>query len=491
MPLISGVHEKALHKMGHDRIPHLQSNSDPKHWGWKEANSPAEEPEIPAPSLFQFDEPVVGESSDSTIAKFRLPSVAECAAHLELLEAFYVIHQQILVSTEIDTAMELKPNRERKTGHKGDTKDLKDPKWWETRQIKWDRYLEFATLRFLAWRDLLSFSDVTKTPQGSLSLKQLPPLDVLMVWHSFLLNPRLMAEHDKNRLLYRIRLPWKSIHAAIDRSDWSFHLSPEDAARFEKATGWKHDLFNTFTRWKPHKIPGWNSILGVQTSTSWEIGLANFGFGKTVLVQLHDRPVINESHEYAKSYIQLFKSTSGKLPVALKEAVIRQSSFVDKMNGHLWIRSPCVEGTIRRAIGRYNNFLTLLAKHEKLTVVPTLDIDLVWHTNQCFSGQGYAAGMKTRVGRFINHDDTIAKPALGDGFGETRKLYRIHFGKEYRICGCWDCEALLTMVEDAPADAGQEYFQIIAKKVQNECLFFRLVEIRRRKKLPLPAKAAA
>ena len=79
---------------------------------------------------------------------------------------------------------------------------------------------------------------------------------------------------------------------------------------------------------------------------------------------------------------------------------MRQATFVDKMNNHLWIRSPALEGTLRRAIDRYSKFLILLKRKAPPLgadgsgttmvpgpiIVPTLDIDLVWHTHQ---GAGY------------------------------------------------------------------------------------------------------
>lgn len=67
------------------------------------------------------------------------------------------------------------------------------------------------------------------------------------------------------------------------------------------------------------------------------------------------------------------------------------------MNGQLWIRSPALSGTLRRATDRYAKFLHLLKRKAPplgedgsgktivlgAIIVPTLDIDLVWHTHQC------------------------------------------------------------------------------------------------------------
>jgi hypothetical protein len=132
----------------------------------------------------------------------------------------------------------------------------------------------------------------------------------------------------------------------------------------------------------------------------------------------------------------------------LTKNVKRQASFVDKMHNHLWICSPAVGGTMCRAIDRYSKFLKLFILYPGKTLVPTLDIDLVWHTHQC-SAVSYEETMRARTGRYINHDDKIGKAKLGHGADETRHLFRIRFGQEYSVCLCWDCEMLTTALEKA------------------------------------------
>lgn len=55
---------------------------------------------------------------------------------------------------------------------------------------------------------------------------------------------------------------------------------------------------------------------------------------------------------------------------------------------------------------------------EKGMWVPTLDIDLVWHTHQ-LSPDSYDAFCEQNIGRRIEHDDTIAKSTLSDGLKRT------------------------------------------------------------------------
>lgn len=170
----------------------------------------------------------------------------------------------------------------------------------------------------------------------------------------------------------------------------------------------------------------------------------------------------------------------------LSDAVLRQASFVEKMGKRLWIRSPAVEGTLTRAIVRYERFLQMFKEHPGALLVPTLDIDLVWHTHQC-SPQCYHSASINRAGRFINHDDTVKETILTDKFKETRRLYEIRFKEEYNACLCWDCEALKSELERISLDTEVD-FPKLARKVELEVAYCKAVEKARRagqKMLPI------
>ncbi|KAM5353714.1 hypothetical protein ACJ41O_000364 [Fusarium nematophilum] len=428
------------------------------------AYNPADRPIIPDPSIFNFDGPDnnqrAGNSSDVP-----LPRIAECAAHLELLETLYVLRQHILVSEDFDTAAGIRPIREIKTGYHGDTKTLKDPTFWERRQAKWTKFVEFAVVRFLAWQE-----EINKNDDMSITEDNLPPLDVIMVWHSFLLNPLLFRHHCLEQKLFSLELPWRHIHASVDNEDWTFKLGPNAETRYEDTFGVSSDLFKQFEIWGASSNALFPKILEL-AKLALEI------------------PSAQETTFDAASikYSQLFNTFRSDLATQLRDAVIRQTSFIDKMNAHMWIRSPALEGTIRRGIDRYLKFCKLFRHSESHTMVPTLDIDLVWHTHQC-TARYYGRGMRELAGRFVNHDDTIAKGKLGDGFEETRRLFRMHFGQEYRVCGCWDCQALLTELEGV--DGGEELdVQGIAERVKEQVCYYRAVEWARRRKGPLPMRA--
>ncbi|XEV03039.1 hypothetical protein FSHL1_008326 [Fusarium sambucinum] len=452
----------SLHQRGKDMVLGPERPNDPTGNPYELAYKAVDAPVIPNSSIFNFENIPNGNlATNPKTPELALPNVAECATHLEFLETLFILRQNILVSKDLDEVMQTEPRREEKTGAQGDTKTFKDENLWERRQIKWPLYVEFATIRFLAWRQEFNKSNITEITRHNL-----PPLDILMVWHSFLLNPKLFYKTCSEEPLFSIKFPWKYIHEAIDNNEWRFILNPIAVGRYESSHGFAPDLYSDMVSWKT-----------LTNATRQEVP-------RLRIKRLMCPPKIHESP--CKEYADLFGTFGSTLAEQLRDAVLRQASFVDKMNSHMWIRSPPIEGTIRRSISRYLNFCKLI-KMSKNTVVPTLDIDLVWHTHQCtakYSGQA----MKVLAGKFVNHDDTIEKPQLGDGFAETRSLYRVHFGQEYRACGCWDCQALLTELERVLERGEEPDIDAIVARVKEDVFYHRAVEWSRRHRVTLPMR---
>lgn len=76
---------------------------------------------------------------------------------------------------------------------------------------------------------------------------------------------------------------------------------------------------------------------------------------------------------------------AGPASIDLTSAVIRQMGFVEKMVNFGWTEPGRFEDdndTLTRCTIRYYAFLDLMASTPAKLVVPTLDIDLAWHTHQ-------------------------------------------------------------------------------------------------------------
>lgn len=170
----------------------------------------------------------------------------------------------------------------------------------------------------------------------------------------------------------------------------------------------------------------------------------------------------------------------------LAKAVERQAFFVEKMSDSLWLRSPALEGTLKRALIRYERFMQLFKEHPGTMLVPTLDIDLVWHTHQC-SPKSYQSFSAKVAGRSINHDDSLDKTTRKDGFRETCMFYETRFNDEYNTCLCWKCETWRSELEKCDLST-KVNFDVIAKKVEDEVKYHKAVELARRSGKTLPIR---
>ncbi|KAH9828316.1 large-conductance mechanosensitive channel [Teratosphaeria destructans] len=121
-------------------------------------------------------------------------------------------------------------------------------------------------------------------------------------------------------------------------------------------------------------------------------------------------------------------------------AVIRQGSFVEKMHNIDWLHSPALPSTMKRLIVKYERFVSIM-KDPRSMAVPTLDVDLAWHTHQ-LDPAGYMAYTVKHTGQFVDHDDKVAETRLNDAFAWTSKTYQKLYKEPYSECPCWYCEAI-------------------------------------------------
>lgn len=120
-------------------------------------------------------------------------------------------------------------------------------------------------------------------------------------------------------------------------------------------------------------------------------------------------------------------------------AVMRQGVFIDKMVKLDWLHSPAARATMSRLITKYDRFIGIMKKHPDKMAVPTLDVDLAWHTHQLTPRDYYAFTTKL-TGKFIDHDDKIDENALSEAFEWTTKTYQNLYNEVYSECTCWYCE---------------------------------------------------
>ncbi|KAF9779250.1 hypothetical protein BJ322DRAFT_450903 [Thelephora terrestris] len=128
--------------------------------------------------------------------------------------------------------------------------------------------------------------------------------------------------------------------------------------------------------------------------------------------------------------------------VELVAAAMRQSTFVDKIHELGWLNpgflgNPDCVPVLQHCILRYHGFLTLLSTDpgNKSFFVPTLDVDLAWHTHQ-LSPKNYSEDCRKIAFRLIDHDDQVEEGNLAIGLDNTSRAWRNEFGIPYLHCGC-------------------------------------------------------
>ncbi|KAJ3058655.1 hypothetical protein HDU99_006706, partial [Rhizoclosmatium hyalinum] len=123
-----------------------------------------------------------------------------------------------------------------------------------------------------------------------------------------------------------------------------------------------------------------------------------------------------------------YKNIPVPLTLDLVGAVIRQRGFTAKMVGGVvdWEeRDALPNATIR-----YNQFLKLMKAEPTTFLVPTLDVDLMWHTHQCHPLQYQDYGLR-EMKRVINHDDSVEAEVLTKSFDQTAKNWKRYYGETY------------------------------------------------------------
>lgn len=151
------------------------------------------------------------------------------------------------------------------------------------------------------------------------------------------------------------------------------------------------------------------------------------------------RSLSRDSQLATRKMMSRYWGNSSLFGLDLCGAVMRQGSFIDKMVQIDWLHSPAGLATAGRSIIKYERFLSIMRRFPRMMAVPTLDVDLAWHTHQLSPGHYYLYTIKD-TGKFINHDDKVGETKLSDAFAWTSRIYGFLFRETYNECSCWYCE---------------------------------------------------
>ncbi|KAI1138140.1 hypothetical protein F5Y05DRAFT_418995 [Hypoxylon sp. FL0543] len=511
-----------------------------------------------------------------------------CLAHLKLLHAFQNLKEDVGYMDGLWGLFDSRaiPQHEKKSDVIEKNLKLDDEagkRLAGLREKRWALFVARAVDRYEEWWGKLSKSSLSEydmeqdserysgftSKSNPLSWAEniLPPLDVLMVWHAHMLNPRAYLEDS---ILYCLNglwmagMPWKLVNRAID-ADFNYNVSNDCKKAWESIIGRKWDNIED-PLVKPLKCPScstsheipWTTCALPEDYNGPDPGLLGEGYGdgnftyvcsncgrtltreflevakfvKDVQNLLHNnRPMpgtildndtglpkmlprtitARERHERTfpnrlikkhlrsklldltrpekrptpsmnnvrvlienaindDATIKEVESVTGRdaikryrlgaearahtrkmmsrywgnpSPFALElgGAVLRQGIFVEKMTKIDWLHSPAARDTMSRLIKKYERFVRLMMLNPKQVVVPTLDVDLAWHTHQ-LSPSTYTQWVYSKTHQLIDHDDKIDEGKLSTAFEWTSKTYQEVYGEVYSECTCWYCESI-------------------------------------------------
>ncbi|KAF7304479.1 hypothetical protein HMN09_00850200 [Mycena chlorophos] len=400
------------------------------------------------------------------------------------------------------------------------------------KERRWSVFVGFAVERFERWCLALTLKEAESEIAAIL-----PPLDVLMVWHTYLLNPgwyaedclRLKALHGlwgtgkalstslgkglaslvranttcaalQDNVLSWVRLtdtpfdPFEAIESmsAAGKTVECVKCGTLNTTRYLTADGTgflqlrfdrictkqTNDCFHHITHAdlamaklaKDLALPNTNQPDSVLAGTLYTPGntrnLAHAIAVKDRLIPFKDpkpeKPVTAKAFmQHAQWQFSQLKSkmfsllkeeqriaerisnayTDGRIfSVELVSAVLRQGGFVSKMHRLGWTKPGAFDShedevALLHVVARYHAFLDLMSASPQEFLVPTLDIDLGWHTHQLRAHE-YGPDTVKHLNVFVDHEDKVEETRLTNSFDGTGAAWKKRFGQPYSYCGC-------------------------------------------------------
>eukprot|EP00741_Cyanophora_paradoxa_P001635 tig00000498_g1586.t1 len=198
----------------------------------------------------------------------------------------------------------------------------------------------------------------------------LPPMDVAFIWHCHLLNPRDYIT-SCNQVYFKVVEPYDDVDYA--------------------GTGDQEYAEDMWARSFPNE--------------PWDLG-------KGLFVRDDD------------SYGSFFACDTN----AIHEEALRQVGFMDSLRRrNIPWQSP---EFLHNAAVRYMKYLRLAGKYPHVTMVPTKDIDIIWHSHLRRPG-GYAQDTENIAGRVLYHNDTIREDELNRMMADTKSLWEQEYHEDY------------------------------------------------------------
>jgi hypothetical protein len=115
----------------------------------------------------------------------------------------------------------------------------------------------------------------------------------------------------------------------------------------------------------------------------------------------------------------------------------RQATFLWQVSGDRFQD----DDFLKEGVANYTKFLKLYQKasQERIILVPTYQIDLLWHTHILSSVSNYNTDCKGIMGSALHHDDSFTDRSDGGvldvAYNSTKKLWSEEYACDYIVCG--------------------------------------------------------
>ncbi|RPA72289.1 hypothetical protein BJ508DRAFT_76431 [Ascobolus immersus RN42] len=413
-----------------------------------------------------------------------IPNLSELTVHLELLGCIAELRRKVENCSDSDFALGLNAIFLSQHEHTAD----------QLRLERWKRFLVIAAARWEVWFKAWGAGGC------EWSTSTIPPLEVLAIWHAFLLNPRcyrqycngVFGEELGETVWAASAFRWRIIHDLIDNYTFTYHHPSAARRSFEAMTAHPADIFAQLTASTVDLTTAYTYTVYMPANGKHLLRTTSYLWPKTTfstpLEASADEETIHLSLASTPFPTHLSASPAvtdkaASTYIHLPLAVLRQGVYIHSIHTHnLLIRSPSLSHTLTTGRRQFARFFTLIAKFPGTIFVPTPVVDLVWHTLlldpvryesyclistaghrvitrtplDCFKGFAKMyIGRKHEngIGRFINHDDSLPEEGLVEGRDCTRLAYRRVWWKDWLKrkmggegltwggCCCWGCEA--------------------------------------------------
>ncbi|KAM0277349.1 hypothetical protein ACHAQH_005865 [Verticillium albo-atrum] len=148
-----------------------------------------------------------------------------------------------------------------------------------------------------------------------------------------------------------------------------------------------------------------------------------------------------EARQQTRRMMSRYWQNASPFSIDLTGCVTRQSLFTEKMVTLNWLHLPTAKQSMWKNVTKYERFFDIMANNPGEPAVPTLDVDLAWHTHQ-LSPKAYFEYSLSMTQTFIDHNDKVDEQKLGVSFEWTSKMYEKKYNEVYSECRCWYCETV-------------------------------------------------